>query len=246
MTLSARPAGQELGRSGTRPIELTIVLESAIRPWRYPPEMEFQYGDWLRADYVAGFVPSAAPNPDLAVLLEMARRDGRAVAGPPPARLREPVPWQDLVASLVHGLDGLMQDLETDTRNVILTLARIWITLATGEIRRKDKAAAWAAERLPPEFAAVLERRRRSRGDWVRRADRRSGPRALAEFWGITMNIATRMEASGVPDRIHLAKSTRDLLPDDWSFDERESIDVKGVGRMTTYLLALDEANSSR
>jgi hypothetical protein len=53
------------------------------------------------------------------------------------------------------------------------------------------------------------------------------------------------MEASGVPGGIHLAKSTRDLLPDNWSFDERESVDVKGVGPMTTYLLASDEANSS-
>jgi predicted nucleotidyltransferase len=160
LVLSASPAGEVLGCSKTRPIELTIVLESAIRPWRYPPEMEFQYGDWLRADYLAGFVPPPAPNQDLAVLLEMARRDGRTVAGSPPADLLEAVPWNDLVASMVHGLDGLMQDLETDTRNVILTLARIWMTLATGEFRRKDEAAAWAAERLPSEFAAVLDRAR--------------------------------------------------------------------------------------
>ena len=160
LSLSALPPGEEHGRSQTRPIELTIVLESAIRPWRYPPEMEFQYGDWLRDEYVAGLVPSVGPNPDLAVLLEMARRDGRAVAGPPPVHLLAPVPWNDLVASMIHGLDGLMQDLETDTRNVILTLARIWMTLATGEIRRKDKAAAWAAELLPPEFAAILDRAR--------------------------------------------------------------------------------------
>ena len=59
------------------------------------------------------------------------------------------------------------------------------------------------------------------------------------------MNIASRMEASGVPGRIHIAQSTRDLLPDDWSCEERDSIDVKGVGRMTTYLLALDEPHSS-
>jgi predicted nucleotidyltransferase len=160
LTLSAPPDSGEHDRLETRPIELTIVLESAIRPWRYPPEMEFQYGDWLRADYLAGFVPSAAPNPDLAVLLEMTRRNGRAVVGPPSADLLEAVPGNDLVASMVHGLDGLMQDLETDTRNVILTLARIWMTLATGEITRKDEAAAWAAERLPPEFAPVLDRAR--------------------------------------------------------------------------------------
>jgi class 3 adenylate cyclase len=54
------------------------------------------------------------------------------------------------------------------------------------------------------------------------------------------------MESSGVPGRIHVAQSTRDLLPDNWLFEERESVEVKGVGRMTTYLLAPDETDSSQ
>ena len=28
-----------------RSIELTVVVESDIRPWRYPPCLDFQYGD---------------------------------------------------------------------------------------------------------------------------------------------------------------------------------------------------------
>jgi len=49
-----------------------------------------------------------------------------------------------------------MGDLEHDTRNVLLTLARVWTTLATDTIRSKDAAADWAAERLPSEHRAVL------------------------------------------------------------------------------------------
>jgi hypothetical protein len=56
--------------------------------------------------------------------------------------------------------------------------------------------------------------------------------RILFDLWGNTVNI-------------HLAASTLDLLPEIWSFDERESVDAKGVGPMTTHLLASDEANSS-
>ena len=61
--------------------------------------------------------------------------------------------------------------------------------------------------------------------------------RILFDLWGDTVNVASRMESSGIPGRIHLAQSTRDLLRDTSPFEEREPIDVKGVGRMTTYLL---------
>ena len=57
-------------------------------------------------------------------------------------------------------VDTLLADLDTDTRNVVLTLARIWITVATGEIHAKDAAADWALDRLPPEHRPVLARAR--------------------------------------------------------------------------------------
>lgn len=43
-----------------------------------------------------------------------------------------------------------------DTRNVVLTLARVWATLATGEIKPKDAAADWALAHLPAEHRPVL------------------------------------------------------------------------------------------
>ena len=39
---------------------------------------------------------------------------------------------------------------------MILTLARIWATMATGEILPKDAAAEWASVRLPTQHQAVL------------------------------------------------------------------------------------------
>ncbi|HUF06255.1 MAG TPA: adenylate/guanylate cyclase domain-containing protein [Candidatus Binatia bacterium] len=50
--------------------------------------------------------------------------------------------------------------------------------------------------------------------------------------------MASRMQSSGVPARIQVAQSTRDLLRDSYEFDEREPVEVKGLGLMTTYLLA--------
>jgi adenylate cyclase len=61
--------------------------------------------------------------------------------------------------------------------------------------------------------------------------------RILFDLWGDTVNVASRMESSGVPGRIQVAQSTRELLRDSCSFEERGPVDVKGLGRMTTYLI---------
>jgi hypothetical protein len=58
--------------------------------------------------------------------------------------------------AIVAEVPGLLEDLEPDTRNVLLTLARVWVTLDTGEIRSKDAAADWAIERLPAARGEVL------------------------------------------------------------------------------------------
>lgn len=53
-----------------------------------------------------------------------------------------------------------MGDLHTDTRNVLLTYARIWSTLETDIIRSKANAALWMMDHLPKEYKPVLERAR--------------------------------------------------------------------------------------
>jgi adenylate cyclase len=60
--------------------------------------------------------------------------------------------------------------------------------------------------------------------------------RIVFDLWGDAVNTAARMESSGVPGRIHLAASTRELLGGD-GFEERQ-VDVKGLGTLTTYLVA--------
>lgn len=145
----------------TRPVELTVVNASDVRPWRYPPRMEFQYGEWLRDEYERGELGAEpGPNPDLGALLAVVMLGNHPLSGPPPGELLEPVPAADLRRALVDGLtEWTGQDkVETDTRNMLLALARTWQTLASGEISRKDVAAGWAAERLPADEAAVVRR----------------------------------------------------------------------------------------
>ncbi len=68
--------------------------------------------------------------------------------------------------------------------------------------------------------------------------------RILFDLWGDTVNTASRMQSAGVPGRVQVAPSTERLLRDRYAFDAREPIDVKGLGRMTTYVLAEDSTEN--
>ncbi|HUG95330.1 MAG TPA: adenylate/guanylate cyclase domain-containing protein [Pleomorphomonadaceae bacterium] len=61
--------------------------------------------------------------------------------------------------------------------------------------------------------------------------------RLLFDLWGDTVNTASRMESAGVPGRVQVAPSTWEILRDRYRFEPREGVEVKGKGRMTTYLL---------
>jgi hypothetical protein len=78
--------------------------------------------------------------------------------GPAPGAVLDPVPAADLRRAIVAGVPSLLADLESDTRNVLLTFARIWFTLATGIIGSKDQAASWVVDGLPEGQRGVLNR----------------------------------------------------------------------------------------
>jgi streptomycin 3"-adenylyltransferase len=138
LTISERSASPD----GRRPLEVTLAVESDVRPWRFPARREFLYGEWLRDDFAAGRMgPASVMSADLGVVIHMVRLSGRALLGPPASELLDLGPPDDLVRAMVHEIPSLMAELETDTRNVLLTLARIWHTSATGEIAPKDEAA---------------------------------------------------------------------------------------------------------
>jgi predicted nucleotidyltransferase len=147
--------GDPTGHS--RSVELTIVVQRDVRPWHYPPSLDFQYGDWWRRQFERGdLTPWESPNPDLTLQLEMALQADHPLFGPPPAEVLDPIPPGEVRRAMLDGIPALLSDLDGDERNVVLTFARIWMSLATGMIRSKDAAADWALPLLPPEHRAVL------------------------------------------------------------------------------------------
>lgn len=155
-----------LGISGTyappgppHPVELDLVVEDALRPWRYPTPFDFHYGESFRAQFEAGELEpwESRESHDLAAHFTVLRRAGVALVGPLVERVFPAVPETDYVDALTHDLDWCRTHFAERPRYGVLSVARIWATLAEGTPHSKASAAEWALPRLPPELRPVLE-----------------------------------------------------------------------------------------
>jgi class 3 adenylate cyclase len=57
------------------------------------------------------------------------------------------------------------------------------------------------------------------------------------DLWGDTVNTASRMETSSLPNRILVSESTYALLRHRYAFGEPHTMEIKGKGPMRTYYL---------
>jgi ammonium transporter, Amt family len=59
----------------------------------------------------------------------------------------------------------------------------------------------------------------------------------IYDLWGDTVNTASRMESYGIAGETQVTQETYELLKDDYVFEKRPSIMIKGKGEMHVYLL---------
>ena len=59
----------------------------------------------------------------------------------------------------------------------------------------------------------------------------------IYDIWGDTVNVASRMESTGEPMKIHVSESSYEQTKDVFSYGESVEVDVKGKGKMRTYFL---------
>ena len=61
----------------------------------------------------------------------------------------------------------------------------------------------------------------------------------IYDLWGDTVNLASRMESGGMPDTIQVTRSVYEKLKDEFVFESRGTIEVKGKGSVEAWLLKL-------
>lgn len=193
-------------KSTKSPIELTIVDKSMITPWQYPPHFDFQYGEWLRTSFEKGEVCPWVTNemPDLALIVTQVLLKSETLFGPEPKQLLSKVPYHNFIQAMLHDVNRLVEELSDDTRNVLLTVARIWSTLETDAIRSKSAAADWVMKHLPKVYQPVMMRAKSicmgiEKEYWD---DISALIRPCAEFMVDKINVQTSLTNFDVPNKL--------------------------------------------
>jgi adenylate cyclase len=97
------------------------------------------------------------------------------------------------------------------------------------------------------EFCTALEEMHERTGGALRmRIGVHSGPivagviglrKFTYDLWGDTVNVASRMESTGQPGRIHVSANTAKLIANDFKLEPRGSIEVKSLGMVETFFV---------
>ncbi|MEW2067407.1 aminoglycoside adenylyltransferase domain-containing protein [Streptomyces sp. NPDC007346] len=145
------------GAAHRRPMELTGLVVDDVVPLTDSPRRDFQYGEWLRADLVNGRLPRPTDDPDVVVLLATAHSACRVLAGRAFGDVVPLVPPELLRKAVLAVVPDVLEGIEGDERNALLTLARILVTLDTGRIVSKDAAAEAVAPTLTAADRGLLE-----------------------------------------------------------------------------------------
>jgi class 3 adenylate cyclase len=127
----------------------------------------------------------------------------------------------------------------------IKTIGDAYMAAAGVPEPREDHAI--AAAEMALAMLEALRQRQPSGGAALRlRVGMSSGPviagvigrrKFSYDLWGDVVNVASRMESHGIPDQIQVTLATYELLKDRFAFTPRGSIEVKGKGAMSTYIL---------
>jgi predicted nucleotidyltransferase/DNA-binding Lrp family transcriptional regulator len=148
-----------------RPLELSVLTQANLHPWRYPTPFDFHYSEHWRTETQteidSGGYQAWAINhpgdPDLAGHIMITNHCGICLKGKPAAEVLPSVPVKDYLASVLNDVLDAPKYIQENPLYWILNPPRVYSYLLDGKIRSKDHAGAWAIEFLPEIYRPIVQ-----------------------------------------------------------------------------------------
>ncbi len=146
------------------PIELSLVCEQDIRPWRYPTPYDLHYSEEWRWQYEQDLATGRWQqwsreghlDEDLAAHITITHLRGICLWGAPIERAFPQIPPADYKASILSDVDWGIERIAKIPVYVVLNLCRIYAYCREEKILSKDEGGVWACEILPADLQPII------------------------------------------------------------------------------------------